>query len=355
MRGTCTHSIQGSGDMFELDSTGHQQDQASHRRRILLRAALCGIALPASFASLAQQQPKVWRIGFLASDSSSTRVYEGFRQGMRELGYVEAKNFSIDWRFADGKYERLPSLAAELVRLKVDVIVAGTALSVQAAHQATATIPIIMVAVPDPIGEGFATSLSRPGGNITGLTNIVTEISVKHLELLRIAVPKLSRVAVLINPLNPSDSLILEQIQGAAYSIGVKVFPVEASTERQIEAGFGAMVRERAQALIVAADSYFDVQRDRIAKLVVDNRLPAISSNREMTEAGGLMSYGQDLGEHYRRAATYVDKILKGAKPGDLPIEQPTVLRLVVNRKTARALGLAIPQELELRADRVIE
>jgi putative ABC transport system substrate-binding protein len=340
--------------MFELDSTGHLQDPASHRRRILLRALLCSVALPAPIASWAQQ-PKVWRIGFLASDSSSTRVYEGFRQGMRELGYVEAKNFIIDWRFADGKYERLPSLAAELVRLKVDVIVAGTTLSVQAAHQATKASPIIMVAVADPIGEGFATSLSRPGGNITGLTNIVTEISVKHLELLRIAVPKLSRVAVLINPLNPSDSLILEQIQGAAYSMGVKVFPVEASTERQIESGFGAMIRERTQALIVAADSYFDVQRDQISKLAVANRLPAISSNREMTEAGGLMSYGQDLGEHYRRAASYVDKILKGAKPGDLPIEQPTVLRLVINRKTAKALGLAIPQELVLRADRVIE
>ncbi|HEV8552799.1 MAG TPA: ABC transporter substrate-binding protein [Casimicrobiaceae bacterium] len=341
--------------MFELDSTGHRQDQASHRRRILLRAVLCGVVLPASFASSAQQQPKVWRIGFLASDSSSTRVYEGFRQGMRELGYVEAKNFIIEWRFADGKYERLPSLAAELVRRNVDVIVAATTLSVQSAHQATATSPIVMVAVPDPIGEGFASSLSRPGGNITGLTNIVTEISVKHLELLRIAVPRLSRVAVLINPLNPSDSLILEQIQGAAFSIGVRVFPVEASTARQIEAGFEAMIRERTQALIVAADSYFDVQRDQIAKLAVESRLPAISSNREMTEAGALMSYGQDLGEHYRRAATYVDKILKGAKPGDLPIEQPTVLGLIINRKTARALGLAIPQELVLRADRVIE
>jgi putative ABC transport system substrate-binding protein len=304
---------------------------------------------------LAQQQPKVWRIGFLASDSSSTRVYDGFQQGMRELGYIQGRNSSIEWRFADGRYERLPSLAAALVRSNVDVIVAGTALSVQAAHQATATIPIIMVAVPDPIGEGFATSLSRPGGNITGLTNIVTEISVKHLELLRIAVPKLARVAVLINPHNPSDSLILEQIQGAAFSMGVKVFPAEASTAKQIEAGFAAMIRERTQALIVAADSYFDVQRGQIAKLAVENRLPAISSNREMTEAGGLMSYGQDLGEHYRRAATYVDKILKGAKPGDLPIEQPTVLGLVINKTTAKALGLAIPQELVLRADKVIE
>jgi putative tryptophan/tyrosine transport system substrate-binding protein len=213
--------------MVEFDSTGPPQDQASHARRILLRAALCGIALAAPLASLAQEQPKVWRIGFLVADSSSTRVYDGFQEGMRKLGYFEGKNCVIRRRFADGKYERLPSLAAELVRLNVDVIVAGTTLSVQAAHQATATIPIVMVAVPDPVGEGFATSLSRPGRNITGLSNIVTELSIKHLELLRTAVPKLSRVAVLINPLNPSDSLILEQIHGAAYARGVKVFPVK--------------------------------------------------------------------------------------------------------------------------------
>ena len=340
--------------MVELDSAGRRHNPVSDQRRTLLRAVLGAVAL-APLVSWAQEQSKVWRIGFLAADASSTRVYDGFQQGMRELGYVLGKNCSIAWRFADGRYERLPSLAAELVRLNVDIIVAGTALSVQAAHQATATIPIVMVAVPDPVGEGFATSLSRPGGNITGLTNIVTEVSIKHLELLRTAVPKLSRVAVLINPLNPSDSLILEQIQGAAYSIGVKAVPVEASTERQIGAGFGAMIRERTQALIVAADSYFDVQRDQIAKLAVENRLPEISSIREMTEPGGLMSYAQDLGEHYQRAATYVDKILKGAKPGELPIEQPTVLRLVINSKTARALRLAIPRELELRADKVIE
>ena len=274
---------------------------------------------------------------------------------MRELGYVEGKSFTVQWRFADGKYERLPSLAAELVRLGVDVIVAGTTLSVQAAHQATATIPIVMVAVPDPVGEGFAKSLSRPGGNITGLSSIVTEVSAKHLELLRAAVPKLSRVAVLINPLNPSDSLILEQLQGAAYSIGVKVLAIEASTAQQIETGFRAMTRARTEALIVAADSYFDVQRDQVTQLAFKNRLPTISSNREMTEAGGLMSYGQDLAEHYRHAATYVDKIQKGAKPGDLPVEQPTVLELVINRNTAKALGLTIPQELVLRADKVIE
>ncbi|MFS8084637.1 MAG: ABC transporter substrate-binding protein [Acidobacteriota bacterium] len=341
--------------MVKLESTRLWQDQAPRRRRTLLRIALCGVALAVPFVSLAQQRPKAWRIGFLAADSSSTRAYEGFRQGMRELGYPEGTNLTIQWSFADGAYERLSGFAAEFARSKVDVIVAGTTLSVHSARQATTTIPIIMVAVPDPVGEGFVRSLSKPGGNITGLSNIVTEVSAKHLELLRTAVPKLSQVAVLINPLNPSDSLILEQIAGAAYSMGVKVFAVEASTAKQIDAGFDAMTRSRAQALIVAADSYFDLQREQIAKLAIKSRLPAIFSNRESTEAGGLMSYGQDLTEHYRRAAAYVDKILKGAKPGDLPVEQPTLLELVINRKTARALELTVPQELMLRADKVIE
>jgi putative ABC transport system substrate-binding protein len=341
--------------MGEPDFTGPPRDRASYTRRILLRAVLCSIALATPLASLAQEQPRVWRIGFLASDSSSTRVYDEFQKGMRELGYFEGRNCIIQRRFADGNYERLQSLAADLVRLNVDVIVAGTTLSVQAAHQATATIPIVWVAVPDPVGEGFAKSLSRPGGNITGLSSIVTALSIKHLELLRTAVPKLSRVAVLINPLNPSDSLILEQIHGAAYARGVKVFPVEASSASQIEAGFGAMIRDRAEALIVAADSYFDVQREQITKLAVKNRLPTIFSSREFTEAGGLMSFGQDLAEHYRHAASFVDKILKGSKPGDLPIEQPTVLELVINRRAAKALGITIPQELLFRADKVID
>jgi putative ABC transport system substrate-binding protein len=321
------------------------------RRQFLLAT---GVLLAAPLASLAQPQPKITHIGFLASDSSSTRVYEGFRQGMRELGYVEGKNIIIHWRFADGKYERLSSQAAELVRLKVNLIVAGTTLSVQAARHATTTIPIVMVAVPDPVGEGFVARLARPGGGITGLSNIVTEVSAKHLELLRAMIPKISRVAVLINPINPSDSLILEQIAGAAYATGVKVFPIEASTASEIEAGFGAMIRARAEALIVAADSYFDVQRDQITLLAVKNRLPMISSNLEMTEAGGLMSYGQDLAAHYRRAASYVDKILKGARPGDIPVEQPTILELAINQRTAKALGLTISQELLFRADKVI-
>lgn len=337
------------------DSTDPLPGVASRKRRTLLCIAFGGTALALPVPLLAQSQHRIWRIGFLAADSSSTRVNAGFREGMRELGLVEGRDFIVHWRFADGRYERLPALAAELVRLNVDVIVAATTLSVQAARLATKAIPIVMVAVPDPIGEGFGASLSRPGGNITGLSNIVTEVSVKHLELLHAAVPKLSRVAVLINPLNPSDGLILEQIHGAAYARGLKVFPVEASTASQLEAGYGAMTRVRAEGLIVAADSFFDVQRNQIAELAIRNRIPTIFSNREMTEAGGLMSYGQNLAEHYRRAALYVDKIIKGAKPGDLPIERPTILEFVINRTTANALGLTIPRDLELRAERVIE
>jgi putative tryptophan/tyrosine transport system substrate-binding protein len=318
-------------------------------------ATLAGGLIAEPLTLHAQPRSRFARIGFLAAGLASARVQQPFLQGMRELGLVEGQDFAVDWRFAEGRYERLPDLAAELVRLKVDVIVAVTTLCVQAAHRATTTTPIVMVGVPDPIGEGFATSLSRPGGNITGLSNIVTEVSSKHLELLQVAVPRLSLVAVPINPGNPSDALILEQIQGTAYTRHIKVLPVEASTTSQIETGFAAITRARVHAVIVATDPYFDVQQKLIIKLAVDNRLPTISSSREMTEAGGLMSYGQDPALHYRRAATYVDKILKGAKPGELPIEEPTVLEFVVSRKTARVLGLAIPRELELRADSLIE
>ena len=323
------------------------------RRNVLLALGAGAVAAP--LAVFSQDQPRVWQIGFLAADSASTRLYDSFRQGMREQGYVEGKTCIIEARFADGRYDRLPVLAQELLRAKVDVIVAGTTLGVQAAKKATTSVPIVMVAIPDPIGEGFVASLSRPGGNITGLTTIVTEASAKHVELLRGVIPHLSRIAVLINPTNPSDALILEQVGGAAFSSGVKVTSVEATTAAEIETGFATIVHTHAEAVIVTADSLFDVQRDHIAKLALKNRLPTIYSNRDFTLAGGLMSYGQDLGDQYRRAAVYVDRILKGAKPGDLPIEQPLVLELVINRKTAKALGVALPIELLLRADRVID
>ncbi|HQR10081.1 MAG TPA: ABC transporter substrate-binding protein [Casimicrobiaceae bacterium] len=341
--------------MAAFESVDPLHHGSRRTRRKLLHAVFCGLAMGAAGALRAQSARKVWRIGFLASDSSTNRVHEGFRQGMRELGLVDGRDFVVEWRFADGNYERLPGLAKELVSRDVDVIVAATTLSVQAARQATVTTPIVMVAVPDPVGEGFATRLSRPGKNITGLSNLVTEVSVKHVELMHAAVPRLSRMAVLINPLNPSDALILEQVEGAAYNRRLKVATFEASTAGQIDAAFAAMAQAKVEALIVAADAYFDVQRDRIVQLALRNRLPTMSSSREMTEAGGLMSYGQDLAEHYRRAATYVDKIMKGANPGALPVEQPTVLEFIVNLKTAAAIGLSMPREVVLRADRMIE
>ena len=326
------------------------------RRRIVL--VLGAGALAAPLASFAQQKPpKVARIGFLGTASASayaSRV-EVLRAGLRDLGYVEGKNIAIEYRWAEGKYERLPGLAAELVQLKVDVIVAAATPAVQAARQATTTIPIVMVATVDPVGAGLVASLSRPGGNITGLSNLGVDLSSKYLELLRVALPKLSRVAVLVNPDHPLHPEMLKNVQAAAKTPGVNVSTVQASTASQIEAALGAMTRERAGALIVLGDSLFFTHGRRIAELAAKNRLPTMFPNRELVEAGGLMSYGQNPVEHFRRAATYVDKILKGTKPADLPVEQPTKLELVVNRKTAKAIGLTIPQELVLRADELIE
>ena len=333
-----------------------QSDCVISRRRIVM--ALGAGALAAPLASFAQQQPaKIARIGFLGPTSASSvaSFVEELRAGLRDLGYAEGKNILIEFRWAEGNYARLPGLAAELVRLKVDVIVAATTPAIPAARQATTTIPIVMAVTADPVGAGFVASLSRPGGNITGLSIIAVDLSGKYLELLRVAVPKLSRVAVLANPGHPNHPDYLKNIQAAAKTTGVKVLLVQASNQNQIEAAVDAMTREHAGALIVLADPFFRTQARRIAELAIKNRLPTMFWSLELAEAGGLMSYGQNLAENFRRAATYVDKILKGAKPGDLPVEQPTRLELVINRKTATALGLTISNELLLRADKVIE
>jgi putative ABC transport system substrate-binding protein len=328
-----------------------------NRRKLLVAFGLG--ALAAALPSIAQQQGKIWRIGFLAPRSRPTSsdpdVYGAFPQGMRELGYVEGKNFVVEWRFADGKFERLPGLAAELVRMKVDVIVAAGTVATEVAQRATTTIPIVIAASVDPVGSGFVKSLARPGGNITGLSLATSDFSPKHLELLMTAVPKLSRVAVLVSPDNSAHPGVLKSVQAASQKLGVQVLPVNARTPEDIERGFAMMKRERAEAVIVAADAFFFLQRRQIAELALRHRLASMASNREYAAAGGLMSYGQNIADFYRRAATFVDKILKGAKPGELPIEQPTIFELVINLKTAKALGLAIPQELLLRADKVIE
>jgi putative ABC transport system substrate-binding protein len=336
---------------------GADAARLSTRRNLLI--ALSASALTAPLACFAQQQGKVWRVGFLAARrrpvSLDTDFYGAFPRGMRELGYVEGKNLVIEWRFADGKFEHLPGLAAELVRLKVDVIVAAGPTVIIAAQKATTTIPIVIVTSIDPVDAGFVKSLAHPGGNITGISNLSGEVSPKHLEMLLTMVPKLSRVAVLVNPANSAHATMLKNVQASAQKINVKILPLEARTVQDIETAFSVMTKENAGAMIVGLDPLFTQQRRQIAELVAKNRLPSIATFREYVEDGGLMSYGDNLADQFRYAAVFVDKILKGAKPGDLPVEQSTKFDMVINRKTAKALGIKIPNEFLLRADKVIE
>jgi len=261
----------------------------------------------------------------------------------------------IEWRFADGEYERLPALAAELVKLKVDVILAVGPPVIIAAQKSTATIPIVIVTGLDPADAGFVKSLARPGGNVTGISNLSSEISAKQLEMLLTMGPKLSRVAVLVNPTNPAHATVVKSIGAAAEQAGVKIISVEARTAQEIETGFSLMRKENANAIIVALDQFLMQQRRQIAELATKNRLPSIATLREYVEDGGLMSYGVNMADQFRSAAIFVDKILKGAKPGDLPIEQPTKFELVINRHTAKALGIKIPNSILVQAAKVIE
>jgi putative ABC transport system substrate-binding protein len=326
----------------------------NHRRRLVV--ALGTVALAAPLACLAQpQRPQVARIGLLESTSTLEPQRDALIAGLRELGLVEGRNIVIEYRGAEGRYERLPALAAELVRMKMDVILAAGSPAVQAARHATSTIPIVMLRIGDPVGSGFVASLSRPGGNVTGLSNILVETASKYVELLRVAVPKLSRVTVLVNPDNPVHSDYFQRVQATGRTNAVTVSPIQARTPAEVEAAFAAMKQERAEALILLGDPFFSSQALRIAELAVQQRLPTMFWTRRPVETGGLMSYGQHNGEHYFRAATYVDKLLKGAKPGELPVEQATKIELVVNLRTAKAIGLAIPQQLLLQADKVIE
>ena len=274
---------------------------------------------------------------------------------MRELGYVEGKNLVIEWRFADNKYERLPGLAAELVRLNVEVLVSHSTPGTEALVRATTTIPIVLTAVADPVGSGFASSLARPDKNITGLSLVSADLTQKHVELLKIMVPALSRLGVLTNSGSSFHPSLLKSVQAAAQARGVQVVSASAATPEEIERGYAKLARERANAAIALADSFFLSQLRQIADLAVRHRIPTLYAQREYALQGGLISYGIDIRDAYRRAATYVDKILKGAKPGDLPIEQPTKIHLAINRKTAKALGLTIPQEMLLRANEVID
>jgi putative ABC transport system substrate-binding protein len=318
----------------------------------ILPLALAALAGP--LAAAAQQSPgKIARIGLLGDVPSF--LDEAFRQGLRELGYVDGQNIAIEHRAPDWKYERLPALAAELVRLKVDVIVAASPPATEAARQATRTIPIVFTVVGDPVAEGFVASLARPGGNLTGLATISTDLVGKQLEMIKAVAPKISRVAILLNPDQQGHRLGVRQAEGAARALGLQLQILEARTPAEIERAFTAMTSQRAGGLLVLRDAVFRAKRAQIVALAAKNRLPAVYGLREEAEAGGLMAYGASVPENFRRAATYVDKILKGARPADLPVEQPTKFELVINLKTAKALGLTIPPLLLGQADQVIQ
>ena len=311
-----------------------------------------------SALSEAQQPTKVPRIGYLTGatpDGQSHRI-EAFRQGLRELGYVEGKNISIEYRFAEGKPDRLPALAAELVRLKVDVIVTSGAPATRSAKEATVTIPIVMTNDTDPVGSGFVASLARPGGNITGLSNLRPEISGKRLELLKEVVPRLSRVAVMGTSTIPGNAQNLKETELAAGALAVKLQYLDVLGPKDIETAFRAASKGRAEAVLaLSSGGILLSQRAQLADLAVKSRLPAIYQSRSYVEAGGLMSYGASITDLNRRAATYVDKILKGTKPADLPVEQPTKFELVINLKAAKQIGLTIPPNVLARADKVIK
>ena len=320
-----------------------------------------GALLAAPFGAEAQQAAKIARIGYLSPNAANVnpRTLEAFRQGMRDLGYAEGGNLLIESRSAEGKPERLPALAAELVALKADVIVSGGGtLAALAAQRATKTLPIVMVAVGDPVTSGLVGSLARPGANITGLSLLFPDLVGKCLELLKQAVPGVNRVAVLRQPGAVPDRTeqdILKGAEVAARALGVQLQVVEARTEEDFDIAFSQMTRARAEAVTVLSTPVFVTGRKRLVELAAKNRLPTVFSFREYVEAGGLMSYGPDLADMFRRAATYVDRILKGTKPSELPVEQPTKFELTINLRTAKQLGLTIPPSVLARADKVIQ
>jgi ABC-type uncharacterized transport system substrate-binding protein len=312
----------------------------------------------ARVSSEAQQPTKVPRIGYLAGPSLSSLAprIEAFQQGLRELGYVEGKNIVIEWRSAEGKLDRLPDLAGELVRLKVDVIVTTGPGNTRSAKEATSTIPIVMTQDNDPVGNGFVASLARPGGNITGLSTLRVDLSGKLLELLKEILPKLSRVAVFGTSTQPGNAQALKGIELAAGAFGVKLQHLDVLDPKDIETAFRAASEGRAEAVLsMVAGNVARAHRTEIVELAVKSRLPVIYPARTVVEAGGLMSYGVNLNDLDRRAATYVDKILKGAKPADLPVEQPTKVEFIINLKAAKQIGLTIPPNVLARADQVIQ
>ena len=329
------------------------EDTRMKSPRVRLIVTLTLATLVAPLGAEAQQAGRAPRIGVLGNSPSPP--WEALRRGLRDLGYVESQTIAIEWRWTEGKVERAPDLASDLVRLKVDVIVTASMPVIRAAKQATSTIPIVMASSFDPVGAGLVTSLARPGGNVTGLAEMATELVGKRVELLREAVPGASRLAVLLGPPAPADPLFLREAEVAARTLHIELQVLRARDPGEFDNTFAAMTRERASAVLVLQHPIFFAHRALLAEFAVKHRLPTMLANREVVEAGGLMSYGANLEAMFRRAATYVAKILKGAKPGDLPVEQPTKFELVINLKTAKALGLTIPQSVLIRADEVIQ
>lgn len=326
------------------------------RRAMLAALGACALCVPCTV--LGQRGVKVWRVGILAGTSVSSPgshwLWGAFLRGMSELGYAEGKNLAIELRSAEGDYQRLPRLAASLVASEVDVIVVAGAPTVAAAQRATTRIPIIMATAGDPVGSGFVQSLARPGGNITGLSDVASDMGFKLLDTLLSVAPGLTHVAVLLNPGNLSHVTFVRSIQEGARTTGVKILRLEAKSEREIDSAFSTMAKEKVRGVIALADSVFNARQHQIAELAAKHELPCISGFRQYVHAGGLMNYGPDFADNARRAAAYVDKIFKGAKPADLPVEQSTRFELAVNLKTAKTLGLTIPTSVLIRADEVI-
>ena len=313
--------------------------------------------LAAPLAAAAQQPPKVPRVGRLSpiSPSGDTHIRAGFLQGLRDLGWIEGQNITIEYRYSEGRVDRLPELAVELVRLKVDVIVAGSPPGALAAKGATATIPIVMVTTGDPVASGLVASLARPGGNLTGVTTLGQELSAKRLQLFKEAVPSVRQVVALTDPAYPDSGPTAKALEAAARVLGLQLRILEVRDPSGIESALQAIHSERAEGLMVLEDPLLNTHRRRIVELAAKRRLPTMCALREYVDAGGLMFYGAAFPDMYRRAAYFVDRILKGAKPADLPVEQPTKFELVVNMKAAKALGVTIPQSVLIRADQVIQ
>ena len=325
------------------------------RRSFLTLLGGAAVAWPVTAG--AQQNQRAHRIGFMGNSTAEleANLVGPFRDGLRALGYEEGRNVIIEFRWADGKYDQFPALVAELLAAKVDVIITAGTPATLAIKKATSTVPLVFIAVGDPVGTGVVPNLGRPGGNITGLSSIAPDLEGKRLELLREVVPKLSHVAFFLNPANAFHTASMRQARVAAQSLGIKLQPMEVNKSEQLDGAFASIVKEKPDALLILADRIFLHNRKRMMEFAIQQRLPSVNAYRELVEAGGLISYGPSYEDMHRRAAVYVDKILKGTKPADLPIEQPTKFTLLINLKTAKTLGLTVPPTLVARADELIE